>query len=308
MLRFTFLLFCVSCASVFCASGFLGAECRALEPPAETESDGLDRMAVQLRELRVGMDVLPKVLASPSGDPLDQLLETLEADGDVTEVQRIRLTANDQQAARVQFGSRTAVVTGRMSGVPGGRGQTVQQSSYENIGTILQVQTRVHGDWVTLELEFESSRFAEQAADADLPPSITTETLQTTLDVKFDESMLLAGSPSESGSVLVVSVSSLGRSPRAETPPDVASDRPRIGGPDPEREREARMMQLAVRLLERFDRDGDGTLEATEVDSTPFQASMSKWDTNGDGKLDQAEIAKGLHEGNRRPGRQPQGE
>lgn len=215
-------------------------------------------------------------------------IRRLEQAGKVKIQERIGLTALENEQSTAQFGRRVPIVVGETVAA---RGVRTQQTQYTDVGTVLQVMSRMEGDNVFMQLMFESSRHEPQQ-DANLPPTVATMNVNTSLKMKFGETVLVSASKSEDHSLLVVTCGPRGRgrgtagrpgrsgAPRAAA--GVRGGRPGTTGD--------RAAVYAKGLVGRYDRNEDGIIDREEAQESSFGRRFDDFDANGDGTVTEAEI------------------
>lgn len=175
-----------------------------VEPTAGEVSGGpAARVTVLVRDVRLNREAFGRLLAAPAGEQLDQQLRELEEAGEISEVRQVQLLANDGQKAQVVFGRRVAVITGMVT--RGGQQFPIQQRQYENVGTTLQVTSRVYRQRVVVSLNYESSDLNEATSENE-PPGVSTQMVQTELDLAVGESTLVVAGTVDVSRALIVTV------------------------------------------------------------------------------------------------------
>ena len=226
-------------------------------------------------------------------------VKSLIESGKATLSNQTEITTLDQQKATLQVGARVAQVSGQA--FTGAR----SVRSYETIqvGTIVNVIAKAANDVVTMDFDFEKSAVVppdtEEGDDDDdeqiTPGGVVTLTQQGSVGLSNGHARLIAsmrervasedlatqylviGATIADGSELERSISirstSGGTAARAASPPS-RSTPPGIAGVD------ERMKEVANRIFERYDRNGDGRLDTEEQQAarmrTQSRSAMTK--------------------------------
>ncbi|PHS02981.1 MAG: hypothetical protein COA78_19635 [Blastopirellula sp.] len=156
-----------------------------------------------VQSIRKPTDAIPQpAFQSISNAKADDLIKKLLSSGEYTSIEQLELITIENQKAMVQVGRSIPVITGSMlSSRSPSRINTVRT---EQVGTILQVTPQINGDIVTVAVNFETSgKEPMPTATKDTEPSLqqqtSTTTLQTTVQIKSGNTVILGGLTSVGG-------------------------------------------------------------------------------------------------------------
>lgn len=108
---------------------------------------------------------------------------TIAVSGDGTDTKildELQLTTLDGSKAQLQFGQQVAVPTGTMS-LPGNRGSS-RSYSQQQVGTLVQIQPRVGGDQILVDLKIEKSWIEAAISDSETDVASMYTTFTTSVD------------------------------------------------------------------------------------------------------------------------------
>jgi general secretion pathway protein D len=121
----------------------------------------------------------------------------LSALSDLTDV-RVRSSPSvvvmDNQSATLRVGDQVPIVTRQVTGVETGSAPVVNQIEFRDTGVILTVTPRVSSTGVvTLEIDQEVSSVSSTAASGTLTPTISQRRISSTVAVRSNQTLVLAG-------------------------------------------------------------------------------------------------------------------
>ena len=283
--------------------------------------DGLPCIVIEMTEITTDAASLGK-LTTVDGSEFDATLKTL-VDAGVVEINRTyRLTATNGQTATMMFGQRVPVVTGVVRAGPANL--TRENVSLENYGTTVEAVAFVQGETVALNLKYESSRqipAAEGDGDSSTRPTTGTQSLNTVVPLKLNQSTLVVATSQPNERSLLVKVSTLPIFVReiAEVPRPSAN---RVGAAATEDSNVAarneqvirraesevgagepttrvrdmrdipdaqRRQRIARQVLERLDRDGNGVVSPDELPQMSADR-FNELDRDRNGSIDAEEL------------------
>lgn len=130
-----------------------------------------------------------------------EILEAIEAEK-LTPIETLRVTAVEDTDSMVQFGKRATITVGMTSGrgpVPTRRVESIE------VGTLLKVTIASHAKGAIAEIRYSTSRLADGGGD-DLPPDVTTNTVEATQVYELGKPRLLSMSSLGKAPCVVVSI------------------------------------------------------------------------------------------------------
>jgi len=165
----------------------------------------IDRLPRQIEVRLLLVDVRDADVTFADGAFEDYMaqLNTLQADGAATIVNRVRLTTLENQPAQVQIGATKPTTSGAVLGPNGRRNNTYIMSDE---GTQIEAVPRASGDGtIVMELRVEQTRIADAAQPSgddatDITPSSrSTAVLSTTVSVQNGETVTLTDMAEKDG-------------------------------------------------------------------------------------------------------------
>ena len=250
-------------------------------------------------------------LSGPS-DAVAEKITALQADERLVVANHIELAALENQPSILQVGEQVAVAAGVTSV---GSGRRMINYKDHRVGTMLKVEARTTpADAIVLNMDFERSGLEaadepkdDEDAEAQTPRSLTTLTHQTTLSLPNGHARLSGalsgGTASDSRhAYLVVSARIAKDSEKQRVASAKSFSRSLSGGsggrPGAETSRsrrsppialDARYLAYFTKMLQKYDLDKDGKLNAEEWGR--MSKDPSKADTNKDGFVTAEELA-----------------
>ena len=265
----------VASSCILLTTGFLSAE-----EPEESASKHSLRIQILLVESSGKLDEASRRQLSGPTDKVMSALNELEREQKVAIINHVDMTVLEECQSMMQIGENVSIRTGSMR-----LGNGREQNSYQavNTGTIVQLNSRVSGEHVLVDLDFSKSTVNPGGEQDEIPQGTSQLTHQTTVQIKDGNSMAVGGMMQQSddqtkGILFVVSADIL-ESSKVQVMKFQSYSRPTVRpgtatatrerGPSPGRpsreEIRKRMGSFAETMFERADVDKDGVISEDEV-------------------------------------------
>jgi hypothetical protein len=237
---------------------------------------------------------------------LEALRAAAEGQDKVYSFTEVRLAALENAPASVHFGERVNVavsrtgVSSRESGFGGAPGFSTAYQQ-QSVGTIVGATCRVDdAGQILIDLNIEQSKMATDAdgrpdtsdgGGAQIPKPVT-KTFKTTVSVPDGQTLVLGGLLTRSGKqrrqdVMLVTARVIGAT-TARAPEAPPAREPRAGTID------ERYQRFAESRIKPYDRNGDGSLDAEELEGAPEGLIPRNADRDRDGKISAEELTAAL--------------